>query len=94
MDGVPCSPIPLQAVQQPQHNHRLSLSGSTNKEIGWLVFGCGQEETEVLSGEKRELLFQPECSLCFQILSSCPDIKWHFIGHLQKNNVNKLIGKS
>lgn len=31
--------------------------------------------------------------LCFQILSSCPEIKWHFIGHLQKNNVNKLIGK-
>ncbi|NWW50703.1 PLPHP protein, partial [Pedionomus torquatus] len=29
--------------------------------------------------------------LCFQILSSCPEIKWHFIGHLQKNNVNKLI---
>ncbi|XP_060712545.1 pyridoxal phosphate homeostasis protein [Hemiscyllium ocellatum] len=27
-----------------------------------------------------------------QILSVCPDIKWHFIGHLQKNNVNKLIG--
>uniref|UniRef100_A0A8D2NSM9 Pyridoxal phosphate homeostasis protein n=1 Tax=Zosterops lateralis melanops TaxID=1220523 RepID=A0A8D2NSM9_ZOSLA len=26
-----------------------------------------------------------------RILSSCPDIKWHFIGHLQKNNVNKLI---
>ncbi|NXK66189.1 PLPHP protein, partial [Sylvietta virens] len=38
-----------------------------------------------------ELLFQPERSLCFQILSSCPDIKWHFIGHLQKSNVNKLI---
>ncbi|KAG8141366.1 hypothetical protein E2320_006994 [Naja naja] len=28
-----------------------------------------------------------------RILSSCPEIKWHFIGHLQKNNVNKLIGK-
>ncbi|XP_041955019.1 pyridoxal phosphate homeostasis protein isoform X1 [Alosa sapidissima] len=27
-----------------------------------------------------------------QILSSCPEIKWHFIGHLQKNNVNKLLG--
>ncbi|XP_056130502.1 pyridoxal phosphate homeostasis protein isoform X1 [Lampris incognitus] len=27
-----------------------------------------------------------------QILESCPDIKWHFIGHLQKNNVNKLLG--
>uniref|UniRef100_A0A8C3ZDP3 Pyridoxal phosphate homeostasis protein n=1 Tax=Denticeps clupeoides TaxID=299321 RepID=A0A8C3ZDP3_9TELE len=27
-----------------------------------------------------------------QILLSCPDIKWHFIGHLQKNNVNKLLG--
>ncbi|XP_062366544.1 pyridoxal phosphate homeostasis protein isoform X1 [Cinclus cinclus] len=26
-----------------------------------------------------------------RILSSCPDIKWHFIGHLQKSNVNKLI---
>lgn len=26
------------------------------------------------------------------ILSSCPEIKWHFIGHLQKNNVNKLLG--
>lgn len=28
-----------------------------------------------------------------QILESCPEIKWHFIGHLQKNNVNKLLGK-
>ncbi|KAG9354435.1 hypothetical protein JZ751_001144 [Albula glossodonta] len=27
-----------------------------------------------------------------QILSSCPEIQWHFIGHLQKNNVNKLLG--
>ncbi|XP_031659907.1 pyridoxal phosphate homeostasis protein-like isoform X2 [Oncorhynchus kisutch] len=27
-----------------------------------------------------------------QILESCPDIEWHFIGHLQKNNVNKLLG--
>ncbi|XP_055518312.1 pyridoxal phosphate homeostasis protein [Leucoraja erinacea] len=26
-----------------------------------------------------------------QILSLCPEIKWHFIGHLQKNNVNKLM---
>uniref|UniRef100_A0A8C7Z750 Pyridoxal phosphate homeostasis protein n=1 Tax=Oryzias sinensis TaxID=183150 RepID=A0A8C7Z750_9TELE len=28
------------------------------------------------------------------ILESCPEIKWHFIGHLQKNNVNKLLGVS
>lgn len=28
-----------------------------------------------------------------QILESCPEIKWHFIGHLQKNNVNKLLGE-
>uniref|UniRef100_A0A4W5Q474 Pyridoxal phosphate homeostasis protein n=1 Tax=Hucho hucho TaxID=62062 RepID=A0A4W5Q474_9TELE len=27
-----------------------------------------------------------------QILESCPEIEWHFIGHLQKNNVNKLLG--
>ncbi|CAM4702548.1 pyridoxal phosphate homeostasis protein [Caretta caretta] len=26
-----------------------------------------------------------------KIMSSCPEIKWHFIGHLQKSNVNKLI---
>ncbi|KAM5170117.1 pyridoxal phosphate homeostasis protein [Mantella aurantiaca] len=25
------------------------------------------------------------------ILSSCPDIKWHFIGHVQKHNINKLV---
>jgi len=24
------------------------------------------------------------------ILDSCPDIKWHFIGHLQRNKVNKI----
>uniref|UniRef100_A0A671NAC9 Pyridoxal phosphate homeostasis protein n=1 Tax=Sinocyclocheilus anshuiensis TaxID=1608454 RepID=A0A671NAC9_9TELE len=28
------------------------------------------------------------------VVSSCPEIKWHFIGHLQKNNVNKLLGVS
>ncbi|XP_077075146.1 pyridoxal phosphate homeostasis protein [Siphateles boraxobius] len=27
-----------------------------------------------------------------QVVLSCPEIKWHFIGHLQKNNVNKLLG--
>uniref|UniRef100_A0A7N8XFQ8 Pyridoxal phosphate homeostasis protein n=1 Tax=Mastacembelus armatus TaxID=205130 RepID=A0A7N8XFQ8_9TELE len=30
-------------------------------------------------------------SVSLQILESCPEIKWHFIGHLQKNNVNKLL---
>lgn len=25
------------------------------------------------------------------ILEKCKDIKWHFIGHLQKSNVNKLL---
>jgi len=25
-----------------------------------------------------------------QILEKCPDIRWHFIGHLQRNKVNKL----
>lgn len=27
------------------------------------------------------------------ILSQCPDIKWHFIGHLQSNKVNKIVCK-
>ncbi|XP_017756238.1 PREDICTED: proline synthase co-transcribed bacterial homolog protein [Eufriesea mexicana] len=26
------------------------------------------------------------------ILENCPDIRWHFIGHLQRNKVNKLLG--
>ncbi|KAM4675005.1 pyridoxal phosphate homeostasis protein [Discoglossus pictus] len=25
------------------------------------------------------------------VLSSCPEIKWHFIGHLQKTHINKLV---
>ncbi|KAM9312867.1 pyridoxal phosphate homeostasis protein [Gastrophryne carolinensis] len=25
------------------------------------------------------------------LLSSCPEIKWHFIGHLQKQHINKLV---
>ncbi|XP_075063582.1 pyridoxal phosphate homeostasis protein isoform X2 [Mixophyes fleayi] len=26
-----------------------------------------------------------------KILSTCPEIKWHFIGHLQKNHINKIV---
>ncbi|XP_055907294.1 pyridoxal phosphate homeostasis protein [Eupeodes corollae] len=26
-----------------------------------------------------------------QILTQCPDICWHFIGHLQKNKINKVL---
>lgn len=26
-----------------------------------------------------------------EILSNCPEIKWHFIGHLQRKNVTKLL---
>lgn len=25
-----------------------------------------------------------------EILEKCPDIKWHFIGHLQRNKINKV----
>ncbi|XP_064602325.1 pyridoxal phosphate homeostasis protein-like [Liolophura sinensis] len=27
-----------------------------------------------------------------EILEKCKDIKWHFIGHLQKNKINKVLG--
>uniref|UniRef100_A0A8C4WUS5 Pyridoxal phosphate homeostasis protein n=1 Tax=Eptatretus burgeri TaxID=7764 RepID=A0A8C4WUS5_EPTBU len=27
-----------------------------------------------------------------QVISNCPEIKWHFIGHLQRGNVSKLLG--
>lgn len=26
-----------------------------------------------------------------EIIEQCPEIRWHFIGHLQKSNVNKLL---
>ncbi|EDW39376.1 GL14062 [Drosophila persimilis] len=26
-----------------------------------------------------------------EILAQCPDIKWHFIGHLQNNKINKIL---
>ena len=29
-----------------------------------------------------------------QILEKCPDVRWHFIGHLQRNKVNKVLGKA
>ncbi|XP_053320433.1 pyridoxal phosphate homeostasis protein [Spea bombifrons] len=32
-----------------------------------------------------------EKALDTNILSSCPEIKWHFIGHLQKTHINKLV---
>lgn len=33
----------------------------------------------------------PLMSFLFQITDKCPDINWHFIGHLQRNKVNKLL---
>ena len=35
------------------------------------------------------LILSPKC--CFQLIASCPDIRWHFIGHLQRNKVKKLL---
>lgn len=26
-----------------------------------------------------------------KILEKCPDIKWHFIGHIQRNKVSKVL---
>jgi len=28
-----------------------------------------------------------------QILDHCPEICWHYIGHLQRNKVNKIVGE-
>lgn len=28
-----------------------------------------------------------------ELKTSCPEIKWHFIGRLQSNKVNKVVGK-
>jgi hypothetical protein len=32
-------------------------------------------------------------NLVFQIIENCKDIQWHFIGHLQRKKIKKLIGR-
>ncbi|KAJ8687548.1 hypothetical protein QAD02_023342 [Eretmocerus hayati] len=32
-----------------------------------------------------------EKATCSEVLDKCKEIQWHFIGHLQKSNVNKLL---
>jgi len=29
--------------------------------------------------------------IILKILEKCPDIKWHFIGHIQRNKVSKVL---
>lgn len=29
--------------------------------------------------------------IVLKILSKCPEIRWHFIGHLQRNKVSKVL---
>jgi hypothetical protein len=29
--------------------------------------------------------------VCYQIIEKCSEIKWHFIGHLQRNKVSKVV---
>lgn len=36
-------------------------------------------------------LIEKACSN--ELQTNCPEIKWHFIGNLQKNKINKLLGK-
>ncbi|KAJ7423328.1 adhesion G protein-coupled receptor A2 [Willisornis vidua] len=64
----------------------VAVSKTKPAEMVMEAYGHGQRSF----GENyvQELLEKASDS---RILSSCPDIKWHFIGHLQKNNVNKLI---
>ena len=31
------------------------------------------------------------CVFVLQILNECKDIKWHFIGNVQRNKVNKIV---
>lgn len=50
------------------------------------AYECGQRHF----GENyiQELLEKSKCS---ELIEKCPDIKFHFIGHLQSNKVNKLL---
>ncbi|XP_070541277.1 pyridoxal phosphate homeostasis protein-like [Ptychodera flava] len=62
---------------------------SKTKPVSMLLeaYGCGQRHF----GENyvQELVDKGHDST---MISQCTDIKWHFIGHLQRNKVNKVLG--
>ena len=65
----------------------VAVSKTKPKSVIIEAYNCGHQHFgENYVNELLEKASDPE------VIELCPDIKWHFIGHLQSNKVNKLIG--
>lgn len=65
----------------------VAVSKTKPKEMVILAYKWGQRHFgENYIQELRQKALDPE------VREKCKDIQWHFIGHLQRNKVNKLVG--
>uniref|UniRef100_K7FYQ0 Pyridoxal phosphate homeostasis protein n=1 Tax=Pelodiscus sinensis TaxID=13735 RepID=K7FYQ0_PELSI len=93
--GPSLSPVHQRESRRPAVRHtalpaiqpRL-VAVSKTKPADMVIEAYNQGQRSFGENYVQELLEKASDS---KIRSSCPEIKWHFIGHLQKNNVSKLI---
>lgn len=71
---------------QKREPRLVAVSKTKPKELIIEAYNCGQKHF----GENyvQEIF---DKALDAEIIKFCPDIKWHFIGHLQRNKVNRLL---
>lgn len=83
------STIGSAAACRGRHPPRLvAVSKYHSKDSVIAAYICGQRHFgENYVQELLEKATDPD------LLASCPEIKWHFIGHLQTNKVSKVTGK-
>ncbi|XP_030057817.1 pyridoxal phosphate homeostasis protein isoform X1 [Microcaecilia unicolor] len=79
------------AAQRPQSLPAVQprlVAVSKTKPVDMVIEAYAQGQRYFGENYVQELLEKASDS---KIQSACPEIKWHFIGHLQKNNINKLV---
>jgi len=73
--------------KDPQYQPPRLVSVSKTKPVSDIIDAYSWGQRHFGENYIQELV---EKSADKQILETCPDICWHFIGHLQRNKVNKL----
>ncbi|CAL1265225.1 unnamed protein product [Larinioides sclopetarius] len=80
------------ARRSPTFTHEVELVAVSKKQpISSIIraYECGMRDFgENYVAELHEKAVNEE------IIHKCPEIRWHFIGHLQSNKVSKLLAKS
>ncbi|VVC25775.1 Pyridoxal phosphate homeostasis protein,PLP-binding barrel,Alanine racemase, N-terminal [Cinara cedri] len=89
LNNVKCR-IELAILKRDQNNLKQPrlVAVSKTKPIEHIIGIYQQGQTHFGENYIQELLTK---SFDDQILEKCPDIKWHFIGHLQRNKVSKVL---